>query len=139
MNLEWPKTPRELLEARYKAFVEGNIEYIFNTHHPETRSQVDRNAVENWSKNSRWLGLSIENEDIQNERAALTFTVRYEKDFETVDHRELAEFRKDEGKWFYFDSEFPQPVSLKREGPKVGRNDPCPCGSEKKFKKCCGK
>ncbi|MBO5682279.1 MAG: SEC-C domain-containing protein, partial [Lentisphaeria bacterium] len=22
---------------------------------------------------------------------------------------------------------------------KIGRNDPCPCGSGKKFKKCCGK
>jgi len=29
----------------------------------------------------------------------------------------------------------PQPAS----GPKVGRNDPCPCGSGKKYKKCCGK
>jgi preprotein translocase subunit SecA len=29
-----------------------------------------------------------------------------------------------------------RPVS--REEPKVGRNDPCPCGSGKKFKKCCG-
>ncbi len=28
--------------------------------------------------------------------------------------------------------------SVKREGPKVGRNDPCPCGSGKKYKKCCG-
>ncbi|GEK71716.1 MULTISPECIES: preprotein translocase subunit SecA [Halomonas] len=27
----------------------------------------------------------------------------------------------------------------RREGPKVGRNDPCPCGSGKKFKQCCGK
>ena len=25
-----------------------------------------------------------------------------------------------------------------REGPKIGRNDPCPCGSGRKFKKCCG-
>ena len=25
-----------------------------------------------------------------------------------------------------------------RNGPKIGRNDPCPCGSGKKFKKCCG-
>ena len=25
------------------------------------------------------------------------------------------------------------------EGPKVGRNDPCPCGSGKKYKNCCGK
>jgi uncharacterized protein YecA (UPF0149 family) len=26
-----------------------------------------------------------------------------------------------------------------RDGPKVGRNDPCPCGSGKKYKKCCGR
>jgi preprotein translocase subunit SecA len=26
-----------------------------------------------------------------------------------------------------------------RMGPKVGRNDPCPCGSGKKYKQCCGK
>ena len=30
----------------------------------------------------------------------------------------------------------PKPV---RTGPKVGRNDPCPCGSGKKFKNCCGR
>jgi hypothetical protein len=28
-------------------------------------------------------------------------------------------------------------VTVRRESPKVGRNDPCPCGSGKKFKKCC--
>jgi preprotein translocase subunit SecA len=28
---------------------------------------------------------------------------------------------------------------IKLEGPRVGRNDPCPCGSGKKYKKCCGK
>jgi preprotein translocase subunit SecA len=32
--------------------------------------------------------------------------------------------------------DFVLPVT--REGPKVGRNDPCPCGSGKKYKKCCG-
>ncbi len=30
-------------------------------------------------------------------------------------------------------------IPLRREAPKVGRNDPCPCGSGKKYKKCCGK
>ena len=35
---------------------------------------------------------------------------------------------------------FPSKVeTFRRETPKVGRNDPCPCGSGKKFKKCCGK
>jgi preprotein translocase subunit SecA len=28
-------------------------------------------------------------------------------------------------------------VTVRREGKKVGRNDPCPCGSGKKYKKCC--
>jgi len=28
--------------------------------------------------------------------------------------------------------------TIRRDSPKVGRNDPCPCGSGKKFKKCCG-
>jgi len=29
--------------------------------------------------------------------------------------------------------------TYRRETPKVGRNDPCPCGSGKKYKQCCGK
>jgi preprotein translocase subunit SecA len=36
----------------------------------------------------------------------------------------------------------PEPVPAavaSRQGPKVGRNDPCPCGSGKKYKQCCGK
>jgi len=28
---------------------------------------------------------------------------------------------------------------IRNTAPKVGRNDPCPCGSGKKYKKCCGK
>ena len=31
----------------------------------------------------------------------------------------------------------PQPIV--NNGPKIGRNDPCPCGSGKKYKNCCGK
>ena len=29
--------------------------------------------------------------------------------------------------------------TIRNEGPKIGRNDPCPCGSGKKYKNCCGK
>jgi preprotein translocase subunit SecA len=31
-----------------------------------------------------------------------------------------------------------RPKPVQHDGPKVGRNDPCPCGSGKKYKKCCG-
>ena len=30
-----------------------------------------------------------------------------------------------------------KPATVRREAPKVGRNDPCPCGSKKKYKNCC--
>lgn len=33
----------------------------------------------------------------------------------------------------------PEDATYRREAPKVGRNDPCPCGSGKKYKQCCGK
>ena len=41
-----------------------------------------------------------------------------------------------EGKWR--DAFEAVPAPFVRDGPKIGRNDPCPCGSGKKYKKCCG-
>lgn len=32
-----------------------------------------------------------------------------------------------------------KPKTVRRDGDKIGRNDPCPCGSGKKYKACCGK
>ncbi|HDZ20727.1 MAG TPA: hypothetical protein ENH80_11455 [Phycisphaerae bacterium] len=33
----------------------------------------------------------------------------------------------------------PKVETIRRDVQKVGRNEPCPCGSGKKYKKCCGK
>jgi len=38
----------------------------------------------------------------------------------------------------YNRGEGPSPTQPQRRGKKTGRNEPCPCGSGKKFKKCCG-
>lgn len=35
--------------------------------------------------------------------------------------------------------EYKQSRTVRRESPKIGRNDPCPCGSGKKYKHCCGR
>ena len=48
------------------------------------------------------------------------------------------------GKIFLLPEDFPWPEvavfdPVYRIAPKIGRNEPCPCGSSKKFKKCCGK
>ena len=38
-----------------------------------------------------------------------------------------------------FDADYDEEETYVRTEPKIGRNDPCPCGSGKKYKKCCGK
>ena len=50
--------------------------------------------------------------------------------------RQQAELRLSRGGQ---DSTGSQQQPMKREGEKIGRNDPCPCGSGRKFKKCCGR
>ena len=41
--------------------------------------------------------------------------------------------------YWYCQAIINKPQTVRREGEKVGRNDPCPCGSGKKYKACCGK
>ena len=41
--------------------------------------------------------------------------------------------------YWYWQDIINKPQTVRREGEKVGRNDPCPCGSGKKYKACCGK
>jgi uncharacterized protein len=61
---------------------------------------------------------------------------------EDEERRMLAEFRDGladhlvEVRHYWFERAIPETV--RREAPKVGRNDPCPCGSGKKHKNCCG-
>jgi SEC-C motif domain protein len=50
---------------------------------------------------------------------------------------EKSEFLNVKGAWFYHRSVRNGPAPVK-SSPKVGRNEPCPCGSGKKFKQCCG-
>jgi SEC-C motif-containing protein len=65
------------------------------------------------------------------------FVARYKFRGKAFAHHELASFRIHEGRWMYVDG-IMNPRPPQRTADKVGRNDPCPCGSGKKFKKCCG-
>lgn len=134
----WPQTPTELLQARYQAHVKADVDFIVASTHPEMREKLDQGVIQNWCKQAEWLGYQVEEEIIESDKAFLTFLLRYEEASKAFNHYEKAEFRKLEDKWYYYDSSFPKPKTFKREDEKVGRNDPCPCGSGKKNKKCCG-
>jgi preprotein translocase subunit SecA len=54
-------------------------------------------------------------------------------------HQELPEETRKPRQLAFSHGNGSSPAPTKRNAKKVGRNDPCPCGSGKKFKKCCGK
>lgn len=131
----------ELMRARYSAYAAGEIDFIINSTHPEKRGENDRNEIENWSKNSEWLGLEIlRTADVPEQPGTglVEFVANYADRGIKLEHHELAEFRKENDEWFFYDGELVSQRPFVRMEPKVGRNDPCPCGSGKKYKKCCG-
>lgn len=133
-------TAEALMRARYTAHVKTAVDFVYNTTHPGQRGKVDREQVIAWSKKSEWLGLEIHavNEGgPEDPRAVVEFTARYREKGKPVLHREIAEFTRENGQWYFVDGQPPKVTPTIRNGPKIGRNDPCPCGSGKKYKKCC--
>lgn len=75
---------------------------------------------------------------------ALEFGHHPERTSETLNRR-AREDRVDELPWLvegmlysWLERKYGKVETVVREGEKIGRNDPCSCGSGKKFKKCCG-
>jgi SEC-C motif-containing protein len=137
-----PPTAEALLRARYSAFATHEVDFIVDTIHPSKRKDADAPALRKWSHESEWLGLEIVS--TRNGREAdstgeVEFVASYKADGEELEHHERGEFRREGGSWYFWDGKLVGPGPVRREGPKVGRNDPCPCGSGKKHKKCCGR
>jgi len=91
---------------------------------------------------TEWLGLEIVATRKGREGdsdGTVSFIARYRQQGTEAALTETSLFRKIEGRWFYWDRDPVAGASLHSAGSdRVGRNDPCPCGSGKKFKKCCG-
>ncbi|HNS95803.1 MAG TPA: YchJ family protein [Polyangiaceae bacterium] len=141
-GIKKPITAEDLMRSRYAAYVVQDIDYIIKTHAPETVHTVDREDATAWSQNADWLGLDVlrtERGEKDDEEGIVEFVARYELDGDLHTHHERSRFRRIDGTWFYVEGEMVKPEPMVRTGPKVGRNDPCPCGSGKKYKKCCGK
>jgi SEC-C motif-containing protein len=135
-----PVTAEQLLRSRYTAFTRGDVDYILNTHHSKTRSDVKREEIEDWSKSSEWLGLKIvqkEGGEEKDNQGSIVFCAGYRADGKVNEHWEQSLFEKEEGEWRFLDARGVQVGPYRRTEPKIGRNDPCPCGSGKKNKKCC--
>lgn len=135
-----PQTAAELMASRYVAYSLAEVDYIVATHDPATRSDTDREATEDWAKKAKFHGLKIlrtELGEAGDSTGEVEFQALFTSDGEEHVHHERSTFVRKDGKWFFADGKQVQ-IPMRREEPKVGRNDPCFCGSGKKLKKCHG-
>jgi len=134
-------TAEALMRSRYTAYAEHEVGYIINTCVHRGKDDIDEKSTRDWSEQSNWLGLTIlsaENGGPEDTAGTVEFEAVYERDGMKQVHHERATFKKENNEWFFEEGRV-TPQTVVRTGPKVGRNDPCPCGSGKKYKHCCGR
>ena len=134
-------TAEQLMRARYTAYVKGAIQFILDTTLEEKRKECDEKAIQNWSKNSIWHNLEIlttRNGSPEHSEGMVEFIAHFTEGGIRKNLHEKAVFKLVDSQWYYVDGEIQKPKPFTRSEEKISRNDPCSCGSGKKYKKCCG-
>ena len=136
----FPETAEKLMRSRYSAYVTLNIDYLHSSLHPDHQKDHDLDAARKWAAESDWVSLEIINTSKggqSDESGVVEFKANYREKGKVRLLHEISNFEKVDGNWKYVDGEMPKPETVINDK-KVGRNDPCVCGSGKKYKKCCG-
>jgi len=137
-----PRTAEALMRSRYTAYTLAEIDYLFKTSGLRVRKEFDAESSRKWAQSAEWDGFEILRSEAggeQDDAGIIEFVARYRVKDASFEHHEIAEFERINGEWRFEDGKIVGPPPARRESPKVGRNDPCTCGSGQKYKKCCGK
>ena len=131
-------TAEALMRSRYTAYCRGDSDYLQRTSAGEALLRFDRADIENSFRLTEWLGLDVRKVEaggVADTIGHVTFTARFRQNGRIHALSERSEFRRVGGAWRYSNGE-----ADVEAGPTLqpGRNDQCPCGSGKKYKKCCG-
>ena len=131
-----PDTAEKLMRSRYCAYTLQDDKYLLDTWHPSTRPAEKPSDGDD----TTWTKLEIirtENGLKNDTDGIVEFLAQCDVKGNTSHIHETSKFIREDGRWYYVDAMAQQPV--RRGNPKIGRNDPCSCGSNKKYKKCCGR
>lgn len=151
-------TAEDLMRARYTAFVMKEWKFLFNTLCAEERAGKKAEDFEEGLGPVTWNRLEVHGArrgGQDDDTGTVEFVAHFTDGDAEKSLHETASFFKEKGRWVYSEAKSKshvhaagqscghEPAEPKkpfvRDQPKVGRNDPCPCGSGKKYKKCCGK
>lgn len=125
------------MRSRFTAFAFHNEAYILETWDTKTRPP----RVKFPEKGVEWTHLEILDKkkgESKDTKGVVEFKAYYQLNNEEYVVNEISRFRKEQGRWYYLDGAV---KSIAKVGQQIsaGKNAPCPCGSGKKFKRCCGK
>jgi SEC-C motif-containing protein len=112
--------PKELMISRYEAFKRQDWSYIAQTSIYQTFEELNHPSSIEWLK----LEVLDAKDDI------VEFKAYYKEADKLYVLHEKSKFIQVDGVWKYLDGEL--------YDTKIQRNESCPCGSKKKFKRCCG-
>lgn len=119
------------MRSRYSANVLGEREYLLDCWHPATRpAHLATEPV------TDWRGMEIlarERGEAGDREGTVTFRAVFKDEKGLRVFEETSRFVFLGERWFYVDGDVRDVGCLG----KIGRNAPCPCGSGKKYKKCC--
>ena len=129
-------TAEELMRARFTAHVVQDFVFLHRTYRPTAQQPFVDEPV---APTMQWTRLVVHRHEPG--RSADTAYVDFsaygtEAGAEHVLH-EKAEFIRQAGAWIYTRAVREGPAPYVATAPQPGRNDPCPCGSGKKYKHCC--
>ncbi|WP_136798297.1 YchJ family protein [Desulfosediminicola ganghwensis] len=122
--------PEVLMRSRYTAYVLKNETYLLATWAPSTRP----GALLLEESTTKWLGLEIiaSTEVVpESDTGEVEFKARFIEGDQLYTMHEKSRFIRHSGLWYYLDG------TCEIDKQKVARNGHCPCGSGKKFKRCC--
>ncbi len=136
ISLTKPATTAEaLMRARFSAHVAGSQTFLQYSMLENAGKPVE---VLPEAGQSAWTRLAIHSHELGKtpDMATVDFTAWFVEGEKERPHDEKGEFKKVGDTWFYSRALRLGPAPVKA-AVKTGRNDPCPCGSGKKYKHCC--
>lgn len=140
-------TPEQLMRSRFSAYCCNDAHYLHQTWHPSQRSDNSVTDITAFANSVHFINLTVIPSDKQAcaaHFAAPTTPTWHDEHVGYVEFiasflagdkleqlHEISRFVHENGKWYYVDGHI-LPVTSR----KIGRNDPCPCHSGRKFKQC---
>lgn len=129
LSQKQPNNAEQLMRSRYCAYVFKNLDYIKQTTVPNQQTLLDMPHLLEWAKKTKWQGLQIKQyKSLSSRHSLVEFLALYQTKQGQQTHHEYSLFVQINHVWYFVDPTVPLPTM----------KQPCICGSDKKFKHCCG-